>query len=292
MTALDTSLLAAETALLQERFPARQVALPGAAQVQVRSCGQGPALVCLHGIGSGAASWLRLAQCIAPQAQLIAWDAPGYGRSSPLAQPAPLATDYAQRLLQLLDALQIERCVLLGHSLGALVAAAAAQPGSALASRITSLILLSPARGYGAAELQEKSASVRHGRLQTLEQLGIAGMAEQRSANLLSEHASALQRAWVRSIMGQLQPQGYRQAIELLCGDDLLAYTPPAMPVRVLCGALDTVTPPSACAAVASACAQPLELIANAGHACYVEQPQAVFEAIRSALCVPDTSSF
>ncbi|MFT4266155.1 MAG: alpha/beta hydrolase, partial [Xenophilus sp.] len=45
---------------LSLRFPARAVAVGGGAQVSVRECGEpfGLPLVCLHGIGSGSASWL------------------------------------------------------------------------------------------------------------------------------------------------------------------------------------------------------------------------------------------
>lgn len=271
---------------LAQHFPVRAVPLAGGGQVTVRESGVGTgvALVCLHGIGSGSASWLGVAQRLGERARLIAWDAPGYGNSSPLSEAAPRAKAYAERLLRLLDALNVERCVLVGHSLGALMAAAAAHPASALAPRIARLVLISPARGYGAPERAEQAARVRGERLHTLQQLGVAGMAAQRSARLLSEHADAAAQAWVRWNMARLNEGGYRQAVELLCGDDLLAYLPPAMPVRVLCGALDVVTAPAACDAVAAACGVSLELIARAGHASYVEQPQVIADILRAEL--------
>src|SRR6478752_6409538 len=87
---------------LDARFPARRVPVGDGAVVSVRECGTGPALVCLHGIGSGTASLL------ASRARLIAWDAPGYGESTPVAPAVPTAADYAARLHGLLDALEIE----------------------------------------------------------------------------------------------------------------------------------------------------------------------------------------
>lgn len=263
---------AAELERLAADFPARAVRLADGADVVVRECGRGPAVVCLHGIGSGAASWVGVARQLGGRARVIAWDAPGYGGSTPLPAPAPRATDYAGRLHALLDALGLARCVLVGHSLGALMAGAAAQAGSAAAPRIERLVLISPARGYGAPARAEQGARVRAERLQALQELGIAGMAAQRADRLVSGAASPLARAWVRWNMACLNAPGYRQAVELLCGDDLLGYLPPAMPVRVLCGALDAVTPPAACAEVAAACGVALELVAEAGHASYVEQ--------------------
>ncbi|MDM0023265.1 alpha/beta fold hydrolase [Variovorax saccharolyticus] len=273
-----------ELARLEARFPARPVALQGGAAVSLRECGSGPALVCLHGIGSGAASWLDTALLLAPEARVIAWDAPGYGDSTPLAAAAPKAADYAERLGAMLDALDIGRCTLVGHSLGALTAACAARPGSALAARIERLVLISPAAGYGAAERAETRQRVRAQRLDTLARAGVAGMAAQADTRLLSAHAGEQARQWVRWNMARLNEGGYRQAVELLCGGELLADLPPAMPVRVACGALDIVTPPAGCDEVARRCGVALELIADAGHASYVERPQAVAALLRAAL--------
>ena len=274
----------AELQRLEERFPERRIAVGAGAQVAVRECGQGPAVVCLHGIGSGAASWLAVAERLANQAHVIAWDAPGYGASTTMVPNAPWAVAYADRLRTLLDALRIERCVLVGHSLGALMAGAAARHGSTLASRIARLVLMSPARGYGAPGREAEADRVRTERLDNLARLGIAGMAAQRSARLLSDGATERDRNWVRWNMARLNEAGYRQAVQLLCGDDLLGYLPPATPVRVLCGELDVVTPPAACAEVAAACGVALELVPQAGHACYVEQPGPVARVLAEEL--------
>ena len=137
---------------LAQHFPARPVVLAAGGQVSVRECGtaQGDTLplVCLHGIGSGSASWLEAALMLSRRTRVIAWDAPGYGESTPLPLDTPRGVDYAQRLHALLDAMGIQRCVLVGHSLGALMAAPAVRQG---AERFAALALISPARGYGAA---------------------------------------------------------------------------------------------------------------------------------------------
>ncbi|MDR2154199.1 MAG: alpha/beta hydrolase [Burkholderiaceae bacterium] len=277
---------AAELARLDAAFAARLVPVAGAGAVSVRECGAGTALVCLHGIGSGSASWFECALALAGDARVLAWDAPGYGASTPLLPPRPAAADYAARLLELLDALAIEDCVLVGHSLGALVAAAAARRGSGSpwAGRIRRLALISPAIGYGAPGREAECQRVRAERLDTLQRLGIAGMAAQRAGRLLSEHADERAHQWVRWNMGRLHEQGYRQAVELLCGGNLLADLPPAMPAHVACGALDVVTTPESCTLVAERCGVPLERLPDAGHACYVEQPERVAAWLRRVL--------
>lgn len=281
----------AELSRLEAHFPERIVAVGGGAQVAVRdnaAPAAGLPLVCLHGIGSGAPSWMQVAQLLAPTARLVAWDAPGYGDSTPLPRRAPRAADYAQRLHALLDALDIGRCVLVGHSLGALVAAHAARPDGPLADRLAALVLISPAQGYGAPGKGTQRARVHIERLTRLAALGIGGMAAARSHQLLSDQASPLARQWVHWNMARLHEAGYRQAIELLCGADLLADLPSpgtrALPTTVACGTHDTVTPPAGCAEVAAHCGVPLQPIDGAGHACYVEQPDAVADLLTQVL--------
>ena len=79
--------------------------------------------VLLHGIGSGSASWLTQLEAaeLSGNARVLAWEAPGYGRSSPVTPLQPSAGDYAVRLWAWLDNLSILNPVtLVGHSLGAI----------------------------------------------------------------------------------------------------------------------------------------------------------------------------
>ncbi|NVZ19034.1 alpha/beta fold hydrolase [Pseudomonas costantinii] len=268
-------------AQLERDFPQRLVPAAGGQQA-LRECGAGPAVVLLHGIGSGAASWLQVAQQLAPQARVIAWDAPGYGKSSPLESDVPKAEQYAARLAQMLDALGVDECVLVGHSLGALTALAFAR--SSQARRVSCLVLISPARGYGAPERASQRQQVRQQRLDNLQRLGIAGLAEQRSAHMLSPRATPEAIAWVRWNMARLNTAGYRQAIELLCGDDLLRHGQPAMPCEVHCGEADSITTADTCLSVAKALGARFNLIADAGHASPIEQPQVVAGRLASAI--------
>nr|WP_187672574.1 alpha/beta hydrolase [Pseudomonas carbonaria] len=259
---------------LQHRFPERLVPLADGTRLAIRECGSGPVVVLLHGIGSGSASWLHCARWLAESCRVIAWDAPGYGRSTPLPQARPRAVDYAARLELLLQVLEVERCVLVGHSLGALMATAyAAGPG---ARRVAQLLLISPARGYGAAELADSGARIRQQRLDNLDRLGIEGLASERTARLLGPNPSEEALAWVRWNMARLNPSGYRQAVELLCGDDLLGYGPLSMPCEVHCGEADGITTPDVCALVARRLGAPFSLIPGAGHASPIEQPAVV----------------
>lgn len=279
-----------ELVRLDTAFGEAAVPVPGAsgspAQVAFRQGGRhGPVIVLLHGISSGAPSWLPCASLLAGHARVIAWDAPGYGESTPLSCAAPLAADYATALEAMLRALDVQPDVIVGHSLGALMAAA--YVAQADPARLPSkLLLVSPAQGYGGAGKEQKAREVAAQRLEALDRLGVPGLAERGPDRLLSERADDGARAWVRRNMARLQPAGYREAVAMLCGDAIdryLAARPSGLAVHVACGAQDVVTPPDGCAALAERFGLPFSLIADAGHACYVEQGAAVARWIRGA---------
>lgn len=260
---------------LQAQFPEHLIALPGGAQVAWREAGDTAsdfAVVMLHGISSGAASWMDVALALAPRARVLAWDAPGYGRSTALAPAAPTGADYAQALEQSLQALGVRRCLLVGHSLGALMGTPwAVQAGG---SRVRQLVLISPAGGYGAPGMGEQRARVREGRLAALKDQGVAGLAAAIDQRLVSPGAPESVRAWVRWNTARMHAAGYAQAVELLCGSDLgEAAGRLSMPVEVWVGEHDGVTPPAACAAWARRLGARYVTLAASGHACVVEQP-------------------
>lgn len=252
-------------------------------RVQYRCAGHASHVthVLLHGIGSGSASWVTQLACAQDRhdVRVLAWEAPGYGESTPLPMPVPLAADYAQQMWAWLDALQqqgedaFSPFVLVGHSLGALMAASAAKmrPQS-----VAQLVLLSPAQGYGDASTQERDDKLNT-RLQNLQQWGPEGMAQRRSQAMLSASATTQQLQWVRDIMAQVQPQGYAQAAHMLAKGTLLrdvVNLPCA--VTVASGQADTITPPDACALVAREAGVSWVSLGPVGHACALEASDSV----------------
>ena len=246
-------------------------------RIAYRRAGQGAAgsapLVLLHGIGSASASWLRQLQGLSKQFSVLAWNAPGYSESAALPALKPAAADYAARMWIWLDALNVTKVTLVGHSLGALMAGAAAR---ITPQRIERLFLFSPAGGYGKAEPAVRESKLRE-RLTNLQTLGPAGMAEKRGAAMLSPTASAEEVSFIKSVMAEIDPAGYTQAVHMLMGGDLAADLAQVnCPVTVASGSADTVTPPAACQAVAAAARTPWLDLGPVGHACPLEASAAV----------------
>ena len=93
-------------------YPVKTVVLNGAVQAY-REAGQGQPLILLHGISSGSASWINQLETLSQHFHVIAWDAPGYGLSDGLSTDQPNASDYAARVLALMDALNIAKAMLI-----------------------------------------------------------------------------------------------------------------------------------------------------------------------------------
>jgi pimeloyl-ACP methyl ester carboxylesterase len=228
-----------------------------------------PAVVLLHGIGSSAASWCEVIVALSKEYNVYAWDAPGYGESTPVDGESPMPEQYVARLLAWLKALNLSQVYLVGHSLGALMATAFARQH---ADWLHGLCLLSPAKGYGAdppLERKEKLA-VRLARLHTL---GPVGMAKARASAMLSPNASAEALAWITEQNSRVDPKGYAQASHLLAnGDLLLDASLYHGEVWVGVGAADTITPPRQTQTIANHFQTAVyEVFPGLGHACYVE---------------------
>ena len=255
--------------------PALRRLRAGGRVISYREAGasQAPALLLLHGIGSGSLSWTAQLASLPPRGyRVVAWDAPGYGESDPLAAAAPAAADYAKALAAFAAALELDRFALVGHSLGALMAAAFCRLHEA--SRIECLVLASPAAGYGSLPAEARLHKTEE-RLAGMARLGPDGLAQARAAILLSPSAPAEAVEKIRAVMRSLRPEGYGQAVRMLGQADIFADAPHiAVPSLVLCGSADTVTPEAGCRNVAAAIAGArYESLPHLGHAAYVEDP-------------------
>jgi pimeloyl-ACP methyl ester carboxylesterase len=92
-----------------------------AMQLEYRAEGSGGlALVACNGIGLSTFFWRQLAATFARDGfTFVTWDYPGHGRSPMPGRPEDLTIDACARgLWSVLDALGLERAVLLGHSMG------------------------------------------------------------------------------------------------------------------------------------------------------------------------------
>src|SRR5262245_4339227 len=113
-----------------------------------------PAFLCVHGLADSLEIWDRLASGLAARGRAIRFDQRGHGGSG--APPGPCTREaLAEDALAVLDALEVRRAIVVGHSLGGVVAMALAL---ARPERIAGLVLLGTASQCSArvAEWYEK----------------------------------------------------------------------------------------------------------------------------------------
>lgn len=125
--------------------PATERALRiGGLRLQVRESGQGPPLLLLNGIGAHVQMWQPLERALRG-IRLIAFDAPGVGRSQ--TPPLPLTLPAHARLAEwVLDALGYEQVDVLGYSFGGIVAQHLAHRAP---ERVRRLVLAATTPGWG-----------------------------------------------------------------------------------------------------------------------------------------------
>ena len=236
----------------------------------------------LHGIGGGRQAFARQMPAVAAAGfHAVAWDMPGYGHSA-IVDPYDFAT-LAERCIELIDVLDPARLVLVGHSLGGMVAqeVAARAPG-----RIDALVLAGTSAAFGKADgdwqrrfVDERSAPLDAGR-------SMRELATQLVAQMVSPSASDGARAEAVDVMAHVPPQSYRLALHALMGFDRRAdLAALAMPVLLIAGSDDHNAPPS----VMQGMAERIPLgryvcLDRCGHLMTFEQPVAFNEALLTFL--------
>lgn len=98
----------------------RTVEIDGRALAYTEYDGSGPPLVLLHGIGSRNVGWWSVIDGLTPSFKVYALDLRGHGDSAKPESGYDL-TDYAGDLQGTLNALDLAKPLIMGHSLGALI---------------------------------------------------------------------------------------------------------------------------------------------------------------------------
>lgn len=241
--------------------------------------GSGELVLFLHGISSSSRTFAAQLDELAVTHHVLAWDAPGYGRSAD-PQAAPGLAGYAAAATELIDRYG-GRAHLVGSSWGGVIACQLAHDRP---DAVRSLILMSASRGSGRSI---ESAAAMRARADELDRAGIEKFARERVARLVSETADdALRADVVATIVDAVRLPGYGFAAEAMADTDLTPILGEIdVPTLVLCGDEDTVTGPEESRALAAGIPDAVYVsVRGAGHLVNVERPQAVNAWIASYL--------
>jgi pimeloyl-ACP methyl ester carboxylesterase len=244
--------------------------------------GSGPPVLFLPGYGTDASMWRRQLDALASGFTIIACDHRGIGASRPLSAGTVALADLAADARALLASLGHRPALVVGASMGAAVALelALADPGA-----VSRLVLVAPLlepdarfaavlRAWTAHDTPTSEARIRamlpwlfgrdllaHAGRREAAAAALRAMAARTPADTLARHADALL-AWL----------GTRTA-------DLARV---ALPVLVVCGTDDVLTPPAQADALAAALPEArLEVLPGAGHSLPIERAAELNELIR-----------
>ena len=113
--------------------------------ISTMEAGQGPPVLAVHGLGGTKGSFLPTLAALADRFRIIAMDLPGFGDSDKPIGAAYDAPFFARAVVDLLDALELERAHLVGNSLGGRVAL---EVGLREPERLGRLALLAPSLAW------------------------------------------------------------------------------------------------------------------------------------------------
>ena len=170
-----------------------------------------PPLICLHGIGGDATSFMPQIRGLAKSRRVLSWNMPGYGASAPLAD-----MDFASlcdRLCAGLDALGIERAVFVGQSIGGMIAQEMAIRHP---QRVAGLVLIATVSAFGGRDDSFRDSFLA-ARLAPLDKgVSMAKLAEEAIPAVLGPAADNNTRRDAIAAMASIPESAYRQVLATL----------------------------------------------------------------------------
>ena len=198
-----------------------------------------PALVFLHGIGGAARGWRNQLQFFSDRYYAIAWDMPGYGGSAAL--PSVSIAALADALNDFLKATGASKPVIVGHSIGGMIAQQVLAKHPDIASAVV-LAQTSPAFGKAGGEWQQSFVETRLGPLDRGETM--ASLAPKLVKELIGDNPDPAGIALARECMAAVPPETYRAMIHSMIGFDLRgALKEISVPALLLSGSKDNNSP-------------------------------------------------
>ena len=252
-------------------------------RVAVEEEGEGPAIVCVHGLGGNSNTFTPLLPALARH-RVIRIDLPGSGRSQRVEGVLSIE-GYVETLLSVCARLGVSRAHWLGHSMGTIVAQhiAAAQP-KLVASMALFGPLIEPTEAAREA-LKARAMKAREGAA-AMHEITLALLNAAISADTRQRLPVAV--AFVRESLMRQDGEAYARSCEALAGARAAAVDHIEAPVLLVTGDEDGVAPPQAVRAMAeklrAARTTRVVVLPRCGHWTPVERPEECQRELREFL--------
>ncbi|MGP6157510.1 MAG: alpha/beta fold hydrolase [Vulcanimicrobiaceae bacterium] len=202
--------------------------------------GRGPALVLLHGFPLAKETWDAPARALAEVTRVIRFDLRGLGSTAPTPGPY-LMEQLASDVAEVLDALEVERAVVAGHSLGGYVTFAFYRM---FAERCRGLgLICSRASADDEAAVQGRSALADRAEAEGIDPVVESFIPRYFAPQVYRERPDLVERA--TAVVRKTDPKGaaamLRGMAMRVSSEDLFEEID--IPVRIVAGAKDTLVP-------------------------------------------------
>jgi 3-oxoadipate enol-lactonase len=247
--------------------------------------GGGPTVLMLHGVGGGHLSFAPQVETLASSGyRAVAWDMPGYGRSAPI-EPYNFK-GLAQSCITLIEALKCGDVVLVGHSMGGMVAQEVMARRPELVSKLV-LCGTSPSFGKPDGDWQREFIAQRTAPLDAGKSM--AELAEMLVPQMVGPGSLPEGVRLAAHCMSLVPASTYRRALEALVTFDRRANLPRIpVPTLVVAGEHDRNAPPSVMKKMADAIPRSTYLeMAGVGHLQNLEAPDDFDGLLLNFLALP-----
>jgi 3-oxoadipate enol-lactonase len=230
----------------------------------------GPPLVFINSLGTDFRIWNEVAEILAPNFRIIAYDKRGHGLSESGPDKNDIA-DHAGDLAALLDSVGVERATIVGLSIGGMIAQEFYRKRP---ERVSALVLCDTAAKIGTEEVWDQ-------RIAQVERGGIEAIADSVLERWFTAHfrtTRSPELTGMRAMLTRTPRQGYLAACGALKRADLRQYAERIQaPTLCLVGDEDGSTPVALVRETSALIpGSRFEIIEGAGHLPNVEKPKIV----------------
>jgi 3-oxoadipate enol-lactonase len=252
----------------------RNVLVGSEPRISVDVIGEGNSVIFLHGIGGNRTNWHDNMRSLAPRFRAMAWDTRGYGKSDDYDGPLDFEIISAD-LLRVLDHFDIEKAHVVGLSMGATISALFHHEHP---NRVRSLTLCDTDMGFNRYSPLDRANFARLRREPLANGVAPADIADDVAMALIGNPNNVDVMARLSASMSEVRAGSYIKAFDALVSreDDTKLYTNIQVPLLLVVGASDRVTPPELVQEIAQHAPQArFEIIDRAGHLPNIETPDA-----------------
>ncbi|PSN64653.1 alpha/beta-hydrolase [Corynespora cassiicola Philippines] len=194
--------------------------------------------ILMHGLGSSQDYYHAVALGLqAHNFRCITFDTTGAGRS-PYTQTEQSIESLGNDIIAILDALEVSKAVVVGHSMGGIVAAHLAAERS---DRVVAAILVGPVYP------NDSIVPIFEKRIETVQKEGMDAMANTVPYAAVGKAASPLAKAFIRELLLGQDPAGYISNCRVIVNAKPPKYGKIAVPVLILAGDEDKSAPLEGC---------------------------------------------